>query len=295
MSLIKEVAEIIGEVYQVGGSVRDEIMGRTPKDYDFTTPLTPDEMEEKIRAQGLRCYTIGKRFGTVGFKLNGQMIEVTTFREETYTAGSRKPEVTFVRDIETDLSRRDFTMNAIARTVDGGLIDPFNGIEDIDAKIIRAVGDAYERFLEDPLRLLRACRFSSQFGFFVCDDTDEMMGWHAPKILTVSKERWIQEMDKLLLGESFDYGFYQLESSGLARLMFHEAFGYDQVIYRDRLRHSNAIVDAVTLDEKWLRLLEPSSRASAWAHAEFRKDQMRKLCNHLKFSKERTRYLVDNV
>ena len=124
LKLIEEVEATVSPVYLVGGSVRDIILGKNPKDYDFCTPLTPDEIETKVKAAGRRAYLTGKRFGTVGFKCRGQFIEVTTFRSEKYTAGSRKPEVEFVTSLEADLSRRDLTINAIALK-DGKLYDPY--------------------------------------------------------------------------------------------------------------------------------------------------------------------------
>lgn len=171
--MIREINKIISPVYEVGGCVRDQILGITPKDYDYTTPILPEDMEVNLKAAGRRVYGIGKKFGTLGFKLNGNFIEVTTFRSEVYTPGSRKPTVEFVKDIKDDLSRRDFTINAIAKDVDGNRIDPFLGGEDIIKGIIRAVGSPSLRFIEDPLRLLRMSRFVGQFGFKVDKDTHD--------------------------------------------------------------------------------------------------------------------------
>ena len=125
-----EVEKIVSPIYLVGGSVRDEMMGRVPKDYDFASPLSPDEIESAIRAAGKKPYLVGKRFGTVGVKIATELVEITTFRTEKYHAGSRKPEVEFVRDINVDLSRRDFTINAMAKRGEH-LIDPFSGADDI--------------------------------------------------------------------------------------------------------------------------------------------------------------------
>lgn len=198
MSLIyDEVKKIINPVYMVGGCVRDELLGREPKDYDFTTPLTPEEVEKAIKKAGRKAYLIGKKFGTLGVKINGQMVEITTFRNEKYIKGSRKPNVTFVKDITADLSRRDFTINAIAKR-DGHYIDPFNGREDLKKRIIRCVGKPNERFKEDPLRMLRVARFASQLGFEIDEDLEKKARQLAYKILEVSKERWVMELDKLL-------------------------------------------------------------------------------------------------
>ena len=154
------VFEMFPNSCMVGGSVRDRLLGQEPKDYDFATPLTPDEIEAVVRAHGRKPYLVGKRFGTVGFKVDGHMVEVTTFRSEKYKSGSRKPEVAFVTDINADLSRRDFTINAIALLPDGSLCDPHGGTEDIRKHVVRCVGKPKDRFTEDPLRLLRMCRFT---------------------------------------------------------------------------------------------------------------------------------------
>ena len=120
LAIQREVQCMLGtdEVYLVGGSVRDLVMGNTPKDYDFTTSLLPEEMTEKVKAAGRRVYTIGEKFGTIGFKVpvdttftGFEYVEVTTFRSEVYTSKSRKPEVAFVTSLDEDLARRDFTMN----------------------------------------------------------------------------------------------------------------------------------------------------------------------------------------
>ena len=143
--IIRQVSEMLesNEVYLVGGSVRDILLNKTPKDYDFCTSLDPDIIEERVKKAGRKAYLVGKRFGTVGckFEVNGewQIIEITTFRNETYTYGSRKPAVTFSTNIHEDLSRRDFTINAMAMKSSGKLIDPFNGQQDLKDGIIRCV------------------------------------------------------------------------------------------------------------------------------------------------------------
>src|SRR6478609_2992309 len=113
--MVDEISKIIDPVYMVGGCLRDELLGRVPKDYDFSTPLLPDEIEAQVKSAGKHAYLTGKRFGTIGFKHNGEFIEITTFRTEKYEKGNRKPQVEFVDDITHDLSRRDFTINAMAR------------------------------------------------------------------------------------------------------------------------------------------------------------------------------------
>ena len=134
--IYEEVQKIINPVYMVGGCVRDEIMKREPKDYDFCTPHSPEVIEQAIRKVKRRPYLIGKKFGTLGVKIDGQLVEITTFRAEKYEKGSRKPKVEFVKNITADLSRRDFRINAIAKR-DKKYIDPFGGRLDIMERKIK--------------------------------------------------------------------------------------------------------------------------------------------------------------
>src|SRR5439155_11013204 len=154
-------------LYLVGGSVRDELLGRATHDLDFATSATPDLSRDILAAAHPDAlYSVGEKFGTVGAAFDTVNVEVTTFRGETYQAGSRKPDVRYGLTLEDDLARRDFTINAMARDLSTAeLIDPFGGRADLDFRLIRAVGDPVVRFAEDPLRLLRAIRFAAQLGF----------------------------------------------------------------------------------------------------------------------------------
>ena len=223
--MYNELVKLLDPIYLVGGSVRDELLGRTPKDYDFATPYTPEEMERVFRKAGKRCYNIGKRFGTMGVKIKHgeeyQIVEVTTFRTEEYALGSRKPKVQFVSNLHQDLSRRDFTINSMAKR-GYKLTDPFKGQEDLKNKIIRCVGNPRQRFKEDPLRMLRAARFAAQLGFTIEADTFKKMKERAHSILEVSKERWVVELDKLLLGENVRVGLNVLMETRLLSYMIPE-------------------------------------------------------------------------
>jgi tRNA nucleotidyltransferase/poly(A) polymerase len=210
----REVAAIVGPVYLVGGSVRDLLMDRPCDDYDFATPLRPDEVEAAVRAAGRRPYLTGKRFGTVGFSVSGHKVEVTTFRAESYVGGSRRPDVEYLDDLGDDLGRRDFTVNAMALHGDA-IIDPYGGQTDIAARILRAVGDPADRFAEDPLRMLRAARFASQLGFRLDPATEAAIRAGAHHLLRVARERRSSELDKLLTGESVAEGLRLLEATGL--------------------------------------------------------------------------------
>ena len=156
------------EAFMVGGCVRDCLLGLTPKDYDITTSALPNITESLFE----RTIPTGIKHGTVTVILNNENLEVTTYRTEGNYLDNRHPEsVEFVSNIKEDLSRRDFTVNALAYNNKEGLIDYFNGIDDIKNKIIKAVGDPNKRFQEDALRMLRAIRFSCQLGFKIDDST----------------------------------------------------------------------------------------------------------------------------
>lgn len=229
--LFREIEAIISPVYLVGGSVRDLLLGVEPSDYDFTTPLLPDEIELAIRQAGKRPYLIGKTYGTIGFKLQGYLIEVTTFRTETYTAGSRRPVVTFINDLTYDLSRRDFTINAMALKSDGSLIDPFHGHADLQNILIRTVNKAYDRYNEDPLRMLRTARFATQLNGTIDAEAEIQATKKAHKILEISQERWVQELDKLLVSDHVEIGLGFLARTRLLHFMLPELaiqVGYNQ-------------------------------------------------------------------
>ena len=241
--VLREVSKIVSPVYLVGGAVRDYIMEREVDDFDFTTPLTPDEVEEAIKTNnpGRTIWAAGKKFGTLGTKLylpeadTYVKVEITTFRIEDYEHSSRKPNVVFTTSLHEDLSRRDFSMNAMCIRLKKGrfvIIDPFGGISDIENGIIRAVGNPKQRFKEDPVRMLRAARFASTLGFTVEESTMKKMCDCAPRILMPSKERWMIEMDKLLMGDHVEVGLNILAETRLLNYMIPELamqVDYDQM------------------------------------------------------------------
>lgn len=189
------------EAYIVGGSVRDALRGVTPHDYDMTTSATPEEVEAVFA--GCRVVETGIRHGTVTVLLQGEPVEITTYRVDGDYRDHRHPDsVTFTRSLEEDLARRDFTMNAIAYAPGVGYVDPFGGREDIDAGIIRAVGDPARRFEEDALRILRALRFASVLGFTVEEKTAEAAVQKQELLTRVSGERVREELLKLLGGKA---------------------------------------------------------------------------------------------
>ena len=261
------VSAVISPVFLVGGSVRDAVMGRPSGDFDFTTPLDPDTIEARIRAAGRRPYLVGKKFGTVAFKIEGHTVEVTTFRAETYPEDTRRPQVEFVSELAEDLSRRDFTINAMALAGDE-VIDLFGGQDDLAARTIRAVGDASERFREDPLRMLRAARFSAQLGFTVEPNTVAAMQRLAYRILLVARERWVAELDKLLVGPGATDALRLLADTDLLRYLLPELqlqVGCDQNSrYHDRslFEHTLGVIDATPPDVtlRWAALLHDAGK-----------------------------------
>lgn len=260
------VESVLGtRVYLVGGSVRDAVLGRECKDYDFATALLPDEIERRVKAAGRQSYCVGKRFGTIGFKMpdGSAYVEVTTFRSEEYEQGNRKPVVEFGADITADLSRRDFTMNALALRSDGHLIDPHGGRDDIAARVLRAVGNPRTRFKEDPLRMLRAARFTSTLNMSCDDGVCEGATRLAHRILTTSKERQTDELTKILLSGDPKAGLDFIAETRLLNFIIPELsiqVGYDQNSRYHALslwEHTTAVVDLApcTPELRWAALL----------------------------------------
>ena len=184
------------EAYVVGGCVRDSILGRCPEDWDITTSARPEQVKALFR----RTIDTGIQHGTVTVMLDKEGFEVTTYRVDGKYEDSRHPkEVTFTPNLEEDLKRRDFTINAMAYNETEGLIDIFGGLQDIEAKMIRCVGDPEERFGEDALRIMRAIRFSAQLGYEIHEDTEAAIRKLAPTLQKISAERIQVELTKLLI------------------------------------------------------------------------------------------------
>lgn len=198
------------EAYVVGGCVRDSILGRTPRDWDITTSARPEQVKQLFR----RTIDTGIQHGTVTVMLDKEGFEVTTYRVDGKYEDSRHPkEVTFTPNLEEDLKRRDFTINAMAYNETEGLIDIFGGMADIEAKLIRCVGNPEERFGEDALRMMRAIRFSAQLGYEIHKDTIDAIRKLAPSLQKISAERIQVELTKLLISahpdtlrEAYEYG-----------------------------------------------------------------------------------------
>lgn len=314
LAIQKQVMGILGtdEVYLVGGSVRDLVMGNKPKDYDFTTPMLPEEMEERVKAAGRKVYGIGKKFGTIGFKVPVpcppemecpmsehmfEYVEVTTFRSEVYTSKSRKPEVQFVTSLEEDLARRDFTMNAMVLRPDGTIYDPYGGKLDIHSKQIVTVGMPKDRIQEDPLRMLRAARFAARYNFRIDPNFVGKARQLADRIYDVSVERWVLELDKMLTSSDPCYGLLTLEQMGILVRILPE---FDKVLKMYPDFEGLALFDTdefrLDADLAWQELLG----WSGLPHMVKPDDSRNKLtnyinggiCQRLKFSNERTNKIL---
>lgn len=232
----------------VGGCVRDMIMGVKPHDYDITTNATPEEMKAVFKNE--RVIETGIKHGTLTVIIDGEPLEITTFRIDGEYEDSRHPKsVTFSRKLENDLERRDFTVNALYYDLENGIVDLFGGKRDIENKIIRAVGDPYKRFTEDALRILRAIRFSSALGFSIEEETKRAMVECKHLLKNISKERIAAEINKFVLGKGVKNAILQnYEILGEICPAFEEMHGFNQWnrwhIY-DVLGHTAVAVESV--------------------------------------------------
>lgn len=209
------------EAYAVGGCVRDSILGRVPGDWDITTSALPQQVKALFR----RTIDTGIQHGTVTIMLGKNGYEVTTYRIDGKYEDSRHPEsVEFTPNLEEDLKRRDFTINAMAYNDENGIVDIFGGIDDIRNRIIRCVGNAHDRFTEDALRILRAVRFSAQLGFEIDKATKDAARELAPTLVKISRERIHTELNKLLLSDNPDY-FSVVYELGVMKVIISELEG----------------------------------------------------------------------
>jgi poly(A) polymerase len=245
--------------YLVGGSVRDALLDRPIVDVDITTAARPDEIERAVRGWADAVWLQGQRFGTVGCQKDGETFEITTFRADVYLPESRKPEVSFSNDIETDLSRRDFTVNAMAIALDDpSLVDPHDGLTDLGARRLRTPLSPEVSFGDDPLRMLRAARFVATLGFVPDDDLVRAIETMHGRLEIVSAERIRDELSKLLLADDPSPGLWMIARTGMSNEFLPElnAMKLEQdPIHRhkDVLAHTIAVV-AKTSPELTLRL-----------------------------------------
>ncbi|MDR7857723.1 HD domain-containing protein [Tissierella sp.] len=231
---VKKIIEKIEDkgysAYIVGGSVRDILIGKDPSDYDVNTDALPEDIEEIFKEY--RTLEVGRKFGTVVVVQDEGIVEVTTFRSDgEYIDGRRPEEVYFSKNLFDDLSRRDFTINAMAYNEKTGVIDYFNGINDLKKKTITTVGEPWDRFKEDYLRIMRAIRFATQLEFSIDNKTKDACRLYGEYISNISIERIREEFFKILLTKKPSYGIRLLGDINVLAIILPElieAIGFNQ-------------------------------------------------------------------
>ena len=248
----------------VGGPVRDAILGRLGNDLDFTTNALPQQSKRILQGWAENVWETGIAFGTVAGKRADTTVEVTTYRSESYDIDSRNPDVEYGKDILGDLSRRDFTVNAMALELTGitpEFLDPFNGLQDLAKKLLRTPGRAIDSFNDDPLRMMRAARFASQLDFEIDPEVITAMNSLAPRISIVSAERVRDEFIKILMSAKPRIGITILVDTGLADLVIPEIPKLRLEIdehhhHKDVYEHSITVLEQAISQED--RLLGPN-------------------------------------
>ncbi|MFF5205212.1 CCA tRNA nucleotidyltransferase [Streptosporangium sp. NPDC000396] len=316
---IAPVADELGELFAkrgyqialVGGSVRDVFLGRIGNDLDLTTDARPETVLELVRDWADSIWTIGIDFGTVGVRKGNWLLEITTYRSESYDPRSRKPDVVYGDTLEGDLARRDFAINAMAlRLPSREFVDPHGGLDDLHAKVLRTPGPPERSFDDDPLRMLRAARFASQLGFTVDPAAFAAMTAMAERIEIVSAERIRDELNKLICGDHPREGLKILVDSGLASHVLPELPKLRLEIdehhrHKDVYEHTLIVLEqAIGLEDsgpdrtlRWAALLhdvgkpktrrhEPGGRVSFHHHEVVGAQLTKKRMTELKFPKD---------
>lgn len=245
-------------LYLVGGSVRDLLLGQPAHsiDFDATTNARPDEIKNLLSGWADALWTQGERFGTIGARKGDRLYEITTHRADAYHPDTRKPDVEFADEIETDLSRRDFTINAMALELTSDsptLIDPFNGVADLMARVLRTPLEPDISFSDDPLRMIRAARFIARFGVVPTPELVEAVKSSLDRLEIVSAERIRDELNKLIVVDSPTAGLWFLVETGLADTFLPELPSMrleNDPIHRhkDVLTHTLAVIENVRPD-----------------------------------------------
>ncbi len=248
------------DLYLVGGYVRDILLERAGLDADATTDAYPKEIKALLRPAADHLWTVGERFGTIGARINGYAVEVTTYRSDLYTEGSRHPEVRFGERLEEDLARRDFTINAIAAdAATGGILDPFDGRKDLESGVIRPVGEPLDRMRDDPLRMLRAVRFETTLStvekpFAMTRELEGAILENAHWLESISAERIREEFEKILTSGNVSQGLRTLVRLGLMEYIvpeFLETVSVEQEAefhHKDVFEHTLIVVQNVEPD-----------------------------------------------
>ena len=304
------------EAYAVGGCVRDSILGKTPQDWDITTNALPQETKKLFR----RTIDTGIEHGTVTIMIGREGYEVTTYRIDGKYEDNRHPsQVTFTRDLTEDMRRRDFTINAMAYNDEEGIIDRFGGIEDINSRVIRCVGEPRERFGEDALRIMRAVRFSAQLNYSIEDKTKEAIRKLAPNLKNISAERIQTELVKLIvsdhpekLKDAYELGItavilpefdkcmatpqnnpHHMYNVGDHILKSMENIRPDRVLRLTMLMHDIAKPDKMTIDSNGIchfkghQELGADMAKAIFRRLKFDRDTMDRVCNLIRYHDER--------
>ncbi|MBI3227821.1 MAG: CCA tRNA nucleotidyltransferase [Mycolicibacterium cosmeticum] len=307
------------ELYLVGGSVRDALLGRVYTDLDFTTDARPEQMQKLLRGWGDALWDTGIEFGTLGVGKGAHRLEITTFRSDSYDQVTRNPQVRFGESLEEDLLRRDFTVNAMAVRVTGDgpneFCDPLGGLAALRAKVLDTPSAPQVSFGDDPLRMLRAARFVSQLGFTVAPRVLEALLDMAPQLERITAERVAAELDKLLTGTDPVAGVDLMVQTGLGDVVLPEVGEMRMAIdehhqHKDVYWHSLTVLrQAVDLEDdgpdlvlRWAALLhdigKPATRkhesdggVSFHHHEVVGAKMARKRMRALKYSKQ----MVDDV
>lgn len=263
---ISEAAELLDtDAFVIGGFVRDQFLGRPSKDLDIVT--SGDGIELATKAAELlkvKKVSVFKTFGTAMFVYNDWQVEFVGARKESYSVDSRNPEVS-PGTIEDDQNRRDFTINAMAISLQkadyGQLIDPFHGIDDLNLKILRTPTDPDKTFADDPLRMMRAIRFATQLNFTILPETLDSIARNSSRISIISMERVSEELNKIVMTKKPSTGFYLLDETGLLKLFFpvftalKGAEYVDGKGHKDNFKHTLEVLDRIAphTDNLWLR------------------------------------------
>ncbi|OHU21217.1 CCA tRNA nucleotidyltransferase [Mycobacteroides franklinii] len=270
-------------LYLVGGSVRDAVLGKLGSDLDFTTDAHPEQVQELVTGWAEAIWDTGIAFGTIGVSRKGQRVEITTFRSDSYDQQSRNPEVVFGDSLEGDLVRRDFTVNAMAVKIGpegpGEFCDPLNGLEALRAGVLDTPSAPEISFGDDPLRMLRAARFVSQLGFTVAPRVLEALHAMSEQLGRITAERVQAELDKLILGAHPVAGIDLLVDSGLGAVVLPEVGEMQLTIdehhqHKDVYRHSLTVLEqAVDLEDdgpdlvlRWAALLHDIGKPATRRH-----------------------------
>ena len=240
------------QIYLVGGAVRDGILGIETKDFDFTTNASSEDSIKMLNKNDYKTTEIGRAFATIETTVGDYSIHITTYREDKYNKDSRKPEIKTSGELETDLSRRDFTVNAIAYDINNNeIIDPHGGLKDLSEGLIRTPDTADISFSDDPLRMLRACRFVSTHGFTPNNELFKAISKNVERIEIVSTERIRDEFTKLLTGKEPSLGLKAFVESGLSELIMPELNELKIEVdpkhhHKDVYEHTMVVLDRVS-------------------------------------------------